>query len=83
MKAIAIVVIFVSGCSAAGVKPYPWNFPPKEEWNAPLEASWLNLVDNYRNLTAKNGTVWNPVVGQYEPNLGQELQSLGRADERQ
>lgn len=54
-------------------RPYPWNFPEAREWNQPLEFSWVNAVDNYRNLTSPRGKLWNPLVRDYEPDFGGEL----------
>jgi hypothetical protein len=38
-----------------------------------LEFSWVNAVDNYRNLTAPKEKIWNPLVRDYEPDFGEEL----------
>ena len=73
----AILAIILTGC-AATPRPYPWNFPPEEEWNAPLETSWLNLIDNWRNLTAPRNKVWNPLIREYEPDFGAEIELLER-----
>jgi hypothetical protein len=51
-------------------RPYPWNFPEAREWNQPLEFSWVNAVDNYRNLKSSKGKIWNPLVQDYEPDFG-------------
>jgi len=50
---IGIALLIASGC-VSYPRPHPWNFPPAYEWNAPLETSWVNLVDNWRNLTDTN-----------------------------
>ena len=71
----AILALVITGC-ALTPRPYPWNFPPEEEWNAPLETSWVNLVDTYRNWTAPKGKIWNPILLEYEPDLGAELRDL-------
>ncbi len=55
-------------------RPYPWNFPDEQEWNAPLETSWVNLVDAYRNWTAPKGKIWNPILSEYEPDFGRDLE---------
>ncbi len=72
---IGLALLIASGC-ASYPRPYPWNFPPEEEWNAPLETSWLNLVDNWRNLTAPRNKVWNPLIREYEPDFGAEIELL-------
>jgi hypothetical protein len=74
---IGLALLIASGC-ASHPRPYPWNFPPEEEWNAPLETSWLNLVDNWRNLTAPRNKVWNPLIREYEPDFGAEIELLQR-----
>jgi len=71
----AILAIILTGCVNTP-RPYPWNFPPEEEWNSPLETSWVNLVDNWRNLTAPRKKVWNPIIREYEPDLGYEIKLL-------
>jgi hypothetical protein len=73
-----IIASFVTiGCTSYP-RPYPWNFPPEEEWNQPLETSWVNLVDNWRNLTGPRKKVWNPLIQEYEPDFGSELDLLDR-----
>lgn len=72
---IITAILVTSGC-ASYPQPYPWNFPPEEEWNSPLETSWVNLVDNWRNLTAPRKKVWNPIIREYEPDLGYEIKLL-------
>jgi hypothetical protein len=74
-----ILAIVITGC-ASTPRPYPWNFPPVEEWNAPLETSWVNLVDGWRNLTAPRKKVWNPIIREYEPDFGYEIQRLNALD---
>lgn len=54
-------------------RPYPWNFPEAREWNQPLEFSWVNAVDNYRNIKSSKGKLWNPFVQEYEPDFGGDL----------
>jgi len=68
----AVLALLAVGCSTIP-RPYPWNFPEAREWNQPLEFSWLNAVDNYRNLVASKGKIWNPLVQSYEPDFGIEL----------
>ena len=70
-----ILALLAVGC-AATPRPYPWNFPEAREWNQPLEFSWVNAVDNYRNLTAPRGQIWNPLVRSYEPDFRAELRQL-------
>jgi hypothetical protein len=69
----AILALVITGC-ALTPRPYPWNFPDEQEWNAPLETSWVNLVDTYRNWTAPKGQVWNPLIREYEPDFGRDLE---------
>lgn len=60
-----------AGCAATTWRTAaPWNFPPEHEWNAPLETSWINLVDTYRRLTAPKGKVYDPIMRNYQPDLG-------------
>ena len=75
----AILAIVITGC-AAPPRPYPWNFPPEEEWNQPFETSWQNAVDTYRNLTTPKRRVWNPLIRQYEPDFGYEIERLKLQD---
>jgi hypothetical protein len=70
---IVIASLVMIGC-VSYPRPYPWNFPSEEEWNAPLETSWVNLVDNWRNLTAPRNKVWNPIIREYEPDFGRDLE---------
>ncbi len=65
----AILALIVAGCSTYPPRPYPWNFPPEEEWNAPLETSWINFVDTWRKLTAPKGKIYDPLMRNYQPNL--------------
>lgn len=82
------LLLVLSGCSTTFVisgrsptmRPYPWNFPKAVEWNRPLEFSWVNAVDNYRNLTAPKGKIWNPLVKDYEPDFGYEMELLRLRD---
>ena len=69
---IGIALLVSSGC-VSYPRPYPWNVPEAREWNQPLEFSWVNAVDNYRNLTAPKEKIWNPLVQDYEPDFGAEL----------
>ena len=73
---IVIALLITSGCISYSPRPYPWNFPPEHEWNAPLETSWVNAVDAFRNWTAPKGRVWNPIIRQYEPDFGYEIELL-------
>ena len=58
-----------AGCAATTWRTTaPWNFPPEHEWNAPLETSWINLVDTYRRLTAPKGRVYDPIMRNYQPD---------------
>jgi hypothetical protein len=73
---IGLSLLIASGCVSYPPRPYPWNFPPEHEWNAPLETSWVNAVDAFRNWTAPKGRVWNPLIRQYEPDFGSEIELL-------
>jgi hypothetical protein len=73
---IGLTLLITSGCVSYPPRPYPWNFPPEHEWNAPLETSWVNFVDNWRNLTAPRKKIWNPLIRQYEPDFGYEIELL-------
>ena len=60
-----------AGCAATTWRTTaPWNFPPEHEWNAPLETSWINLVDTYRRLNAPKGKVYDPIMRNFQPDLG-------------
>ena len=60
-----------AGCAATTWRTTaPWNFPPLHEWNAPFETSWINAVDTYRALTAPKGKVYDPIMRNYQPDLG-------------
>lgn len=72
---IGLALLITSGC-VSYPRPYPWNFPPAREWNQPLETSWVNTVDMYRNLTKPKGRIWNPILRCYEPDFGYELELL-------
>lgn len=55
---LAICLGLFAGCTSCTTSrswrhTAPWNFPDAQEWNQPLEFSWVNLVDNYRRLTVK------------------------------
>lgn len=76
---IVIASLVTIGC-VSYPRPYPWNFPPEEEWNAPLETSWVNAVDIYRNWTTPKGKVWNPIIREYEPDFGYEIEILKLRD---
>jgi len=67
----AILAIILTSC-ATTPRPYPWNFPPEEEWNQPFETSWQNAVDMYRRLTAPKGKLWDPLMQNYQPDLSYE-----------
>jgi abortive infection bacteriophage resistance protein len=41
-----------------------------------LETSWVNAVDAFRNWTAPKGRVWNPIIRQYEPDFGYEIELM-------
>jgi len=70
MTALALCLAY-AGCAATTWRTSaPWNFPPQHEWNAPLETSWINLVDTYRRLTAPKGKVYDPIMRNYQPDLG-------------
>ena len=69
---IVIALLVTIGC-VSYPRPYPWNFPEAREWNQPLEFSWVNAVDNYRNIKSSKGKLWNSFVQEYEPDFGGEL----------
>jgi hypothetical protein len=70
---IGIALLVTSGC-VSYPRPYPWNFPEAREWNQPLETSWVNAVDSYRNLTKPKRKIWNPIIRSYEPEFGYEIE---------
>ena len=76
VSGIVIASLVTSGCVSYPPRPYPWNFPPAREWNQPLETSWVNAVDAYRNLTKPKGKIWNPILRCYEPDFGYEIERL-------
>jgi hypothetical protein len=65
----AILAIALCGCASYPPRPYPWNFPPEEEWNQPFETSWQNAVDMYKRLTAPKGKIWDPLMRNYQQDL--------------
>lgn len=65
-------LVAFGGCAAAP-RPYPWNFPDAQEWNQPLETSWQNAVDTYRNLTTPKKKLWDPLTQSYQPDFGKDL----------
>lgn len=70
-----LFLAFIGGCAATNWRrTAPWNFPPAHEWNAPLETSWLNFLDAWRRLTTPPGTVYDPVMQNYQPDLGRLLE---------
>jgi len=66
-----LVIVVCGGCGYTQLyrKGQPQNFPPVAEFNAGLETSWINAVDNYRKLMAPNGKVYDPVMRSYQPKL--------------
>ena len=75
VSGIVVASLVAIGC-VSYPRPYPWNFPPAREWNQPLETSWVNAVDTYRNLTKPKGKIWNPILRCYEPDFGHEIELL-------
>ena len=76
-----VIASFVTiSCVSYPPRPYPWNFPPAREWNQPLETSWVNAVDAYRNLTKPKGKIYNPILREYEPDFGYEIEILKLRD---
>ena len=65
---IVIALLVTSGC-VSYPRPYPWNFPPEEEWNQSFETSWQNAVDVYKRLTAPKGRIWDPLIQNYQQDL--------------
>ena len=76
---IVLSLLVTIGC-VSYPRPYPWNFPEAREWNQPLETSWVNAVDNYRNLTKPKGKIWNPLIRSYDPDFGYEIELLKLRD---
>ena len=70
ITATALCLAYAGCASTTWRTTAPWNFPPEHEWNAPLETSWINLVDTYRRLTAPKGKVYDPIMRNYQPDLG-------------
>lgn len=69
----ALIGLLMLGCATFTPErpmPKPWNFPELWEWNQPFEASWQNAVDKYRELTAPKGKVWDPLMQNYQQDLG-------------
>lgn len=73
----AILAAALCGCvSSYPPRPYPWNFPPVEEWNAPFEMSWVNFVDTVRRVTAPKGKIYDSLMRNYQPDFSiHELQT--------
>jgi hypothetical protein len=78
----AILALILTGCATYPPRPYPWNFPPEEEWNAPFEASWVNLVDAWRRVTAPKGKIYDVIMRNYQPNLNIYEPQRHRATEK-
>ena len=57
-------LVAFGGCAAAP-RPYPWNFPDAQEWNQPLETSWVNVVDGWRRLTTRQLKTVDGMVYEY------------------
>lgn len=75
--ASALLAMAVCGCSSTNWRhTSPWNFPSAEEWNQPLEMSWVNAVDKFRALTAPKGTVYDPLTQTTGPDFGKALEEL-------
>lgn len=56
----------------------PWNFPSAAEWNRPLELSFENAVDKFREVTAPKGKVYDPLTRSYAPDFGAALRELSK-----
>lgn len=69
---ISLATVVTTSCSSYPPRPYPWNFPPKEEWNQPFETSWQNAVDTYRKIACPKGKVYDPLMQNYQPYLGRD-----------
>jgi hypothetical protein len=76
---IGLAILIANGC-VSYPRPYPWNFPPAHEWNAPLETSWVNLVDNWRKLTTPSNKVYCEITKSYQPDFGYEIEKLKALD---
>ena len=64
--------LLTSCCTTNWRETAPWNFPPACEWNRKLEFSWENLVDKWREWMAPKGKVYDPIMRNYQPDLGHE-----------
>ncbi len=68
------LVLLLTACTNPNWKhTAPHNFPPVHEWNAPLETSWINIVDTWRKMTAPPGKIYDPLMRTYQPDFGQLL----------
>jgi hypothetical protein len=67
--------MFTMGCSVVP-RPYPWNFPPAHEWNAPMETSWINLVDHWRKATTPQNKIYCELTKSEQPDFGYEIEKL-------
>jgi hypothetical protein len=78
MRALAAVcAIGICGCATHNWRhTSPWNFPTAAEWNRPLEFSWENAVDRYRELTSPKGRVYDALTRTTAPDFGSELKKL-------
>ena len=71
----AILAIAIIGC-AEKPRPYPWNFPPAEEWNQPMETSWVNAVDMYRRFTIPKSKAYHPDLSENQQDLVYESELM-------
>lgn len=74
---ICLAATLASGCSATNWRhTCPWNFPSSREWNQPLELSWVNAVDKFREITTPRGRVYDPLTKTTAPDFGAALKEL-------
>jgi hypothetical protein len=84
MRFLLPLVLLLTACTNPNWKhTSPHNFPPAHEWNAPLETSWINIVDTWRRITAPPGKIYDPLMRTYQPDLGQLLRKEVKQNERQ
>ena len=82
VSGIVIALLILNGCASYPPRPYPWNFPPEEEWNKPFETSWDNAVYLYRRLTTPKGKIWDSLMGNYQQDLSYDYPESTPVSER-
>lgn len=63
------ILAALAGCSYHR-EPYPWNRPKAWEYNKHFEG-YQSLYDAYKSVTAPEGMRWDPLMGNYQQDLGQ------------